>query len=113
MNDTAESYFDNFIGLMKAQFGDAIESVWFYDGDLCPCCLTRQIDAMDYHGERALSVNGFMYREYGVLIGYFLCPKCAEWIMAESKNGPTPLHKIIETNLSSAYRRHMSSSRAH
>ena len=98
---------EDILDLMKAQFGDAAKAYWVYDGDLCPCCLKRKIDAMIYEGKEALSINAFMYRDRGVLIAYFLCGQCATDIMAHSKNGPTSKHKSIEENLISAYLRHL------
>ena len=95
------------LDVMKAQFGDAAKAYWVYDGDLCPCCLKRKIDEMMYEGKKALSINAFMYRERGVLIAYMLCGQCATDIMAQSKNGPTSMHKSIEANLINAYLRHL------
>lgn len=101
--DSAEAILE----LMKAQFGDAAKVCWVYDGDLCPCCLKREVDLMEYNGKEALSINAFMYRERGVLIAYLLCGQCAMEIMAKSKNGPTSMHTSIETNLINAYLRHL------
>jgi hypothetical protein len=61
----------------KSQFGDAVKSFWFYDGKLCPACNHRKIDLMKIKGKEALSLNAFIYRETGTLIGYFLCSNCA------------------------------------
>ena len=94
---------EDIIEMMKAQFGNAVKAYWFYDGDLCPCCLSRPIDEMMFEGEKALSINAFMYRERGVLIAYLLCGKCAEKLVALSPTKPTPMHKTIEENLISAY----------
>jgi hypothetical protein len=96
----------------KAQFGDAAKSFWFYDGDLCPGCLARPIDAMKIQGKDALSLNLFIYRPRAVLIGYFLCQKCATYIFDEAQKNPykqTPLHTDIEQNLSAAYHNHLAS----
>lgn len=95
----------------KAQFGDAMKSFWVYDGDLCPGCLARPVDKMKFKGKDALSINGFMYRPRGVLIGYFLCDTCANYIFEETAKHPykqTPLHADIERNLAEAYHRHLS-----
>ena len=94
---------------MKAHFGSAVKAYWVYDGDLCPGCMTQSIDLFAYEGEQALSINGFMHREKGVLIGYLLCGKCATEIMAKSKFGPTPLHADIERNLKNAYQQYINS----
>lgn len=96
----------------KAQFGDAVKSFWFYDGDFCPGCLARPIDRIRFRGKDALAVNGFMYRPRGVLIGYFLCEVCANYIFKEAEKNPyrqTPLHADIERNLAEAYLTYLSS----
>jgi hypothetical protein len=115
VNDTKASA-DSLLSAMfmqaKAQFGDAIKSFWFYTGDLCPGCLARPIDAMKIKGKDALSLNAFIYRPRGVLIGYFLCETCAKFIFKEAEKNPqkqTPLHTDIERNLSEAYQKHLSS----
>lgn len=100
---------ENVMNMFKAQFGNAVKAYWWYDGDFCPCCLTRRIDAMIYEGKEALSINGFMYRERGVLIAYLLCGKCAEKLVAEKPTKPTSMHKAIEENLVSAYLLHLNS----
>jgi hypothetical protein len=94
----------------KAQFGNAIQSFWFHDNDLCPACAQRSIDAMKYEGQNALSLNAFIYRERGVLIGYFLCAACARQIFQSAQVNPytqTPLHAEIERNLIAAYQNHL------
>jgi hypothetical protein len=94
----------------RAQFGDAIQYHWFYDGDLCPACAGRSIDVLKYEGQDALSVNAFIYRARGVLIGYFLCAACARQIFQSAKVNPyhqTPLHAEIERNLIAAYHNHL------
>ena len=96
----------------KAQFGDAVKSFWFYDGDLCPACMARPIDVVKIKGESALAINAFIYREPGVLIGYFLCVTCAKYIFKEAEKNPykqTPLHTDIERNLTAAYHKHLAS----
>ncbi len=53
----------------KAQFGKAMKGFWLYDDDLCPACLQNPAGEVNFQGEKALSINGFMYRERGILIG--------------------------------------------
>ncbi|MEZ4711221.1 MAG: hypothetical protein R3A44_28745 [Caldilineaceae bacterium] len=92
-----------------AQFGKAIKGYWFYEDDPCPGC-GRAIDAAKIKGQRSLSLNAFIYRERGILIGYFLCGRCAEKIFKAAERNPykqTPLHTTIEENLVKAYRRHL------
>ena len=96
----------------KAQFGDAVKSFWLYSGELCPGCLARPIDKIKFKGKAALSINGFMYRPRGVLIGYFLCEACANYIFKAAEKNPykqTPLHTDIERNLADAYLGYLSS----
>jgi len=107
--DFAAAILDTMVSLGKAQFGDAVKAYWIYDGDVCPCCLKRPIDVMKYKGKEALSVNGFMYRERGVLIGYLLCGLCAQDIFKTSKKRQTSMHENIERNLISAYQKHLAS----
>ena len=96
----------------KAQFGNVIKSFWFYDGDLCPACLARPIGVVKFKGKDALAINAFIYRERGVLIGYFLCKTCAKYIFKEAQKNlykQTPLHADIEQNLVAAYHKHLAS----
>ena len=93
----------------KAQFGDAIKSFWFYEDDPCPGC-GREIDAAKFEGKDALSLNAFIYRERGVLIGYFLCGRCVKKLFNAAKRNPgkqISLHDKVETNLVRAYRQHL------
>jgi hypothetical protein len=90
----------------KAQFGNAVQSYWFYDGDLCPACNQRSIGVINVRGKDALSLNAFIYRERGVLIGYFLCEPCARRIFRDAQKNPytqTSVHAAIERSLISAY----------
>jgi hypothetical protein len=107
---------DKILSLMftqaKAQFGDAVKSFWFYEGEFCPGCLARPIGVIKMKGENAVAINGFMYRPRGVLIGYFLCEVCANFIFKEAEKNPykqTSLHADIERNLAEAYHKHLSS----
>ncbi len=90
----------------KAQFGDAVQSFWFYDGDLCPACNQRSVGAIKFKGKDALSLNAFIYRQRGVLIGYLLCETCAKRIFRDAQRNPytqTAVHAEIEKNLINAY----------
>jgi hypothetical protein len=96
----------------KLQFGDAAKGFWFYEDELCPGCLQAPISKMKFKGKDALSLNAFIYRERGILIGYFLCGLCAAYIFEQSEKRPgvqTPLHGTIEQNLIVAYHKHLSS----
>ncbi len=99
-----------FFAQAKAQFGDAVKSYWFYDGNLCPACNQRPLGTIKYNNKDALSLNAFIYRERGVLIGYFLCEKCARQIFRDAQKNPytqTAVHAEIERNLILAYRAHL------
>ena len=88
----------------KIRFGSAVKSRWFHDGDSCPGC-GREIDAVKYKGKEAVSLNVFIFREHGVLIGYLLCGKCGKKVIKATSN--TPLHAVIEQTLKQAYLRHL------
>jgi hypothetical protein len=92
----------------QMQFGSAIKSKWFHDGDGCPGC-GKEIDATKFKGKDTLSLNAFIFREHGVLIAYLLCGKCAKYIFKKAKKNPysqTPLHGEIEKNLKQAFLKH-------
>ena len=96
----------------KAQFGNAVKSFWFYESEFCPGCAVRPIGVVKFKGKDSVAINGFMYRERGVLIGYFLCGTCAAHIHSEAQKHPyteTPLHAEIEKNLIAGYHKHLSS----
>lgn len=96
----------------KAQFGNAVQAFWFYDGDFCPGCMARPIRIIKFKGENALALNAFIYRPRGVLIGYFLCETCASFILKEAQKNPyrqTALHADIEQSLIAAYHEHLMS----
>jgi hypothetical protein len=114
-NDTKEAA-EEILSIMlaqgKSQWGNAVKSFWFYDGELCPGCMVRPVGTVKVKGKEGLPINGFIYRPRGVLIGYFLCGKCAGFIHSEAEKNPfkeTPLHTDIERNLMDAYNRHLMS----
>ena len=93
----------------RLQFGDVIRAHWFYGHDTCPGC-ESEVDTFEQAGEKLLSINAFIHRERGVLIGYFLCSHCVGVIRAAARRGPlvkTPLHDSIESTLVNAYRDHL------
>lgn len=96
----------------KRQWGNAVKSFWFYEDDMCPGCMTRPVGTVKIKGQEGVPINAFIYRPRGVLIGYFLCGKCASYIHSEAAKNPfkeTPLHADIERNLIEAYNRHLMS----
>ena len=110
MND---DYLNNALTQMfqqaQTQFGDAVKAHWFHGSESCPGC-GREVDAMTYKGENALSLNAFIYRERGVLIGYLLCGHCAGKIVKDAEKNPyqqTALHAKIEENLIEAYKQYI------
>jgi len=112
-NAEADKLLNTIFTRAKAQFGDAVKSYWFYTEEFCPGCLVRPIGTIKIKGENAVSMNAFIYRQRGVLIGYFLCEVCANFIFKEVEKNPkiqtTPLHADIETNLIAAYQKHLMS----
>ncbi|HXK61470.1 MAG TPA: hypothetical protein PLP42_16410 [Acidobacteriota bacterium] len=97
----ADEILDQLAAVGKASFGDAIKEYWFYREALCPACRKRPSGALKYKGHNAISLNCFMYRERGVLIGYFLCGPCARKVLRRSSEGE--IHKRIERNLIAGY----------
>jgi hypothetical protein len=96
--------------LTRAQFGDAVKSFWFNDSGICPGC-GRQVGVVKHKGKDALSLNAFIYRDVGVLIGYFLCQRCMKEVFRTAKRTPGqqgPRHDTIEANLRAAYQQYMS-----
>ncbi len=116
LSDTAKAIGNELLAALfadvKARFGDAIKSFWLYDGDLCPGCLMRSTGRLKFHGQEVLAINAFVYRPRGVLIGYYLCEICTDFIFQEAAQHPyqqTPLHGEIERNLAAGYRRYLAS----
>ncbi len=110
----ADEYINDALAQMflqaHAQFGDAVKSYWFNDSGICPGC-GRQAGPVKFKGKDAISLNAFIYREVGVLIGYFLCQRCLKEVFRTAKRTPGvqgPRHDAIEDNLRTAYQRHMS-----
>jgi hypothetical protein len=112
--DNTRAAAEEILGIMfaqgKRQWGDAVKSFRLYDGDLCPGCMARPVGTMKIKGQEGIPINGFIHRPRGVLIGYFLCGKCASFIHGEASKNPfkeTPLHADIERHLIEAYNRHL------
>ncbi len=106
-----EAALNRMFALAHAQFGDAIKSQWFYPADACPGC-GRPIDAVIWEGREATSLNAFIHRKPGVLIGYMLCGRCGEQVMLASRSPfkkKTALHAVIERTLIEAYEQFMRS----
>jgi hypothetical protein len=104
-NNEISEMLDQLFHQAQMRFGTAVKSRWFYDGDGCPGC-GREVKAMKFKGKNALSLNAFIFREHGVLVGYLLCGKCAKYVLKESEKDPygqTELHTEIEKNLKQAF----------
>ena len=109
--DPVTAALDQLYEQSKARFGSAVKGRWLYDGETCPGC-QREIDTVKIKGEEALSLNAFIYRPRGVLIGYMLCGRCAKEIFKAAKKNPytqIPLHTKIEENLVAAFKRYLAS----
>jgi hypothetical protein len=108
----ADATMAQMLRLARKQFGDAVKGFWFYEPDPCPGC-GFPIDVLRHKGQDALSLNTFIYRPRGMLIGYFLCSMCAKQIFEAVERNPsiqtTPLHDVIERNLITAYQRYLAS----
>ena len=108
---TLEALMAQLFGHARMQFGNAIRGHWFYESQRCPVC-RRSVDAGNSGRSQTLSLNAFIYRERGVLIGYLLCARCAHRIMRSAQKRPgvqTALHDQIEQTLIQAYQEHISS----
>ncbi|MCB8942413.1 MAG: hypothetical protein H6658_01430 [Ardenticatenaceae bacterium] len=107
LDESLNAALAQFFAQAEMQFGKAVKVYRFHDEESCPGC-GRPIDLMKIKGENAMSINGFMYRERGVLIGYLLCSRCAKQVFRDAKKNPgveTALHDTIEQNLIKAYLR--------
>jgi len=105
-DEYANEALDELFMRAKAQFGSAVKTCWFYTEDECPGCGSRRIGPLKHQGKDSLSLNAFIYREDGVLIGYMLCGNCAAKILKTSQKKPhakTSLHAAIEERLIQAY----------
>ena len=110
--DTQEPFaaaVDKMLSLCKTQYGDAVKAFWFYEAETCPCCTKRQVGTVKYKHEDAVSLNAFMYREMGVLIGYLLCGVCVTDLLRTSKKRQAIMHAHIEQSLIDGYHKHLTS----
>ena len=105
----AEEILTSLFQQARIQFGNAVRSHWFYGHDACPGC-GFEVDSFERDGETLVSINAFIHRERGVLIGYFLCSSCVREVQTAARRGPlqkSPVHDSIETTLVDAYHRHL------
>lgn len=105
-----KDYVDNIIFelLNKANemHGNQVEKIWFYEGEICPSCTKRKIDAVVMGEDSALSVNAYMYHDLNTLIGYFLCSYCVTDLFAKGDK-QKKLYENLEENLKAAYHKHL------
>lgn len=94
------------LGKANEMYGDAVEKIWFYDGEICPFCNKREIDALKMGEESALSLNAYMYHEMNTLIGYFLCSRCITDLLGSTLQQKSNYEKL-EQNLKNAYHDHL------
>ena len=95
--------------MLSAQFGNSVQGYWVYVDDLCPGCRVNDIGEFYMKGQRAVSINGYIYRARGILIAYLLCGDCAMQVIANSTKKNLPVHGTIEETLSKAYERYLRS----
>jgi len=57
----------------------------------------------DRAGQASMSLNGFVYKERRVLIGYLLCLSCVEALRRAAPERQAELHQQIEARLMRAY----------
>jgi hypothetical protein len=108
-NNEIDDLLDQLFRQAQMQFGAAITGRWLHDGDGCPGC-GNEITVTKYKKRDTLSLNAFLFREHGVLIGYMLCGKCATHIIRESEKRPygkLAIHDVIERNLKQAFVKHL------
>lgn len=109
--ETVENALAEMFRMSKARFGNAVKGYWFCDDEACPGC-GRPIDLVKIKGKEAVSLNAFIHRKPGILIGYLLCKRCARQIFQAAEKNPyqqTPLHSTIEKNLIAAYEQYRNS----
>lgn len=109
--DDIDAVLQQFFMQAHAQFGDAIKGYWFNESGQCPACL-RAVEKFKMKGKDMMSLNAYIFRRKGILIGYFLCGHCAKRIFNDAQRNPgqqTAVHGRIEANLEKAYLTHMNS----
>lgn len=109
IEDLIESTMIKMFAQLHAQMGNALKGYWFYESNRCPGC-GRKAGPMRYRGKDALSINAYIYRQRGILIGYLLCGRCANEIHQAAKRKPgqqTARHDDIEPTLNAAYEAHL------
>lgn len=86
----------------KELYGDAVDSFWMYEKEICPCCSKRKIDRFKLGDELLVSLNAYCYRDMRVLIGYLLCGTCITELVHEGKQ-QKKLYQQLENKLKKEY----------
>jgi hypothetical protein len=108
MNKNIEDALFELLTHAKENYGDKVEKIWFYDGELCPLCNKHKIDVLVMGKEAALSLNAFMYHDMRTMIGYFLCSSCITDLLGASVQQKN-MYNRLEENLKNAYQDHIKS----
>lgn len=105
INDSLKDALTKMFIDMHARFGDVVRGYWLYESDDCPGC-GQKAQPFPHKGREALSLNIFIYRERGILIGYVLCGRCGKKVIQAGKQHPgrqIALHDTIEATLKRGY----------
>lgn len=95
--------FEEMVAWHKTRYGHLFTTSWMYTDPWCPCCGKRRVTIWKTEGHYLVSLNGFLYNEQQVLIGYLLCPVCALDLVESSEQRKARLHQQIEARLMAAY----------
>ena len=98
--------FEEMVAWNKARYGHLFTTSWMYRDEGCPCCGKRRVAIWEADGQYMASLNGFVYNEQRVLIGYLLCQVCALALLETSEQRKVVMHQRIERCLMAAYQRY-------
>jgi hypothetical protein len=102
--------FEEMVAWHKTRYGHLFATSWMYRDAWCPCCGKRRVAIWETQGQYMASLNGFIYNEQRVLIGYLLCQACALALLETSKQRQVVMHQRIEGCLIAAYQRYQAES---
>jgi hypothetical protein len=96
--------FEKVVELSRRQYGHLFETTWWYENEWCPCWGRQRVGLwVERDGQTSLSLNGFVYTEQRVLIGYLLCASCVETLRRVEPQRYAKMHEQIEGRLMQAY----------
>jgi hypothetical protein len=98
--------FEEMVAWHKTRYGHLFTTSWMYRDAWCPCCGKRRVAIWETDGQYMASLNGFIYNERQVLIGYLLCQACALALIETSEQRKIVMHQRIERCLIAAYQRY-------